>query len=198
MHCTSNGDDYYTIDLFDRLTEIKGILDEENLDTDSEMMKPDESETAGLKHIFTTKSYREYPKQSTYYYYVKEEDDSYWICLIKTKPHEKASKIILGSLKDPSSRIYRIWQATKTVSSTTDEGWFRRKQVEDIEQKACGNNRLPSKAAFDVFIYKKWLVSEKRGRSTYYNMKTIKSTKESKSESVEDEYQKKFTDNERQ
>ena len=66
----------------------------------------------------------------------------------------KAYRIILGSFKDPQSRIDRIWKATTKIGKANPDG-FRRKQVENIEQEACGNNRLPSKAAFDVFVFKK-------------------------------------------
>ncbi len=71
---------------------------------------------------------------------------------------------------------------------------FRRKQVENIEQEACGNNRLPSKAAFDIFVFKKWLIEEKKGKSIFYKLNTITSKKEETSTKNESENQKQVTD----
>lgn len=182
LHLTSNGDDFFTIDIFEKREQILRIIQEEDLDTKSEMMQPDESETTGLVHQFTTRGFREYPAQSSYYYYTKQDDDSDWIALHKTKPVGKAHRIILGSFKDQKSRVARIWKATTKIGKDNPDG-FRRKQVENIEQQACGNNRLPSKAAFDVFVFKKWLVEEKRGKSTFYKLNTVKPEKESPTKS---------------
>ncbi len=195
LRCTSNGDDFYTIDIFDRKEDIQKIVKGEELDTQTEMMQPDESETENLEPRFVTKSVRPYPNQSTYYYYTKKDDDKFWVALLKTKPNSKATKIILGSLQNPDSRLYRIWHATKLVNEeSVNEHGFKRKEVEDKDQKACGNNRLPSKAAFDIFLHKKWLFAEKIGRTTYYKVRKI--THEKEPEPTEDEYQtnKNFTD----
>jgi len=186
LHYTSNGDDFYTIDLFEKKDQIKKILEDENLDTKSEMMQPDESETEGLEYQFTTRGYRAYPTQSSYYYYTKKVDDSYWLALHKTKPATKAHRIILGSFKDPESRIYRIWKATLKIANENYSKAFLRKRVEDVEQKACGNNRLPSKAAFDVFIYKKWLLKEMKGKKTFYKLNKVKLKKKLLEESTEE------------
>lgn len=96
----------------------------------------------------------------------------------KTKPNNRASRIILRSLKDPDSRITKIWNATLQAASNADNEPFIRKRVEDIEPKACGNNRLPSKAAFDIFVYKKWLTKVLKGKKTLYKVNTIKSKKD--------------------
>ncbi len=181
LHFTSNGDDFYTIDIYDREEEIKKIIQDENLDTKSEMMQPDESEIEGLEHKFTTRGFRTYPSQSSYYHYTFKDDDSKWITLHKTKPVGKAYRIILGSFKDPNSRISKIWEAAVKIGKDNPNG-YRRKQVENIEQQACGNNRLPSKAAFDIFIYKKWLIEEKRSKSTFYKLNVVRTQKEETSE----------------
>lgn len=177
LHYTSNGDDYYTIDIYDKKEQVTKIVEDEDLDTKSEMMQPDESETENFEHKFTTRGFRTYPSQSSYYHYTKKDDDSDWITLHKTKPKGKAYRIILGSLKDPESRISRIWKATLKIGQDNPDG-FRRKQIENIEQEACGNNRLPSKAAFDVFVFKKWLIEEKRGKSIFYKLNVVATKKE--------------------
>ena len=178
LHYTSNGDDYYTIDFFDKQDEITRIIDNDELDSKSEIMQPDESEVEGLEYHFTEKGYRTYPEQSRYYYYTKKDDESYWICLHKTKPKNRANRIILGSLKEDDSRITKIWNATIRAAADANGEAFIRKRVEDIEPKACGNNRLPSKAAFDVFTYKKWLMTVIKGKKTLYKVNIVKSKKE--------------------
>ena len=175
LHYTSNGDDYYTIDFFDKQDEITRIIDNDELDSKSDIMQPDESETEGLEYHFVEKGFRAYPEQSRYYYYTKTDDESFWICLHKTKPNNRASRIILGSLKDSGSRITRIWKATLQAALDAQDEPFIRKRVEDIEPKACGNNRLPSKAAFDVFTYKKWLARVTKGKKTFYQINKVKS-----------------------
>jgi len=184
LHCISKGDDYYTIDFIDKQNEIARIIDSDELDSKSEIMQPDESEVDGLEYHFLEKGYRAYPEQSRYYYYTKKEDESDWICLHKTKPNNRASRIILGSLRDPSSRISSIWNATIQASKEAEGEPFVRKRVEDIEPKACGNNRLPSKAAFDVFTYKKWLSKISKGKKSLYKVNTIKSKKSSLSKKI--------------
>ncbi|MDH3856195.1 MAG: hypothetical protein OES27_08765 [Nitrosopumilus sp.] len=191
LHYVSNGDDYYTIDFIDKQNEIAKIIDNDELDSKSKIMQPDESEVDGLEYHFLEKGYRTYPEQSRYYYYTKKDDESYWICLHKTKPNNRASRIILGSLRDQNSRISRIWTATLQASKDAKNDPFLRKRVEDIEPKACGNNRLPSKAAFDVFNYKKWLSKISKGKKTLYKINTIKSKKEiSENEDIGEQKQK--------
>ena len=190
LRCASNGGDFYMADIFDKSDEIKQIIETKNLDTRTEIMQPDESETLGLKFQFTSKGYRTNPTQSTYYYYTKEDDDHYWICLHKTKPIGKASKIILGSFQDPKSKITQIWNATKWFTNKNNNEPFLRKRIEDIEPKACGNNRLPSKAAFDIFVFKKWILETKIGRKTFYQINIITKKQDAVSDSNKVEVQK--------
>ena len=184
LHCVSRGEDFYTIDFFDKQDQITRIIYNDEIDTKSEMMQPDESEVKGLEYHFVTEGFRTYPEQSHYYYYTKENDESDWVCLHKTKPHGRASRIILNSLKDENSRISKIWKATKLAAQNANGEPFIRKRVEDLEPKACGNNRLPSKAAFDVFVYKKWLIRVNKGKQKLYK---INSTNDPKSEGRGDE-----------
>ena len=170
IHCVSRGENFYTIDFFDKQDQITKIIENDELDIKSEMMQPSEEEQKGLEYHFVTKGFRTYPEQSHYYYYTKENDESDWICLHKTKPHGRASRIILNSLKDEDSRISKIWKATQLAAKNANGEPFIRKRVEDLEPKACGNNRLPSKAAFDIFVYKKWLIRVTKGKQTLYKI----------------------------
>ncbi len=65
----------------------------------------------------------------------------------------------------------KIWRATLKVSKINKDKSFIRKWVENIEQKACGNNRLPSKSAFQIFVHLGWLqVTGKKGNINYYKV----------------------------
>lgn len=145
----SKGKKYYTID-FEKSNEIHRILIEESDEEKFEMIQPHEEEFKELTLVFTSASNKRNPRQGVYYYCVKQDDHSYWVVLLKSRIIGKAKRLILGSFNDASSRILKIWSSTMLVSEESNDGKFIRKQVEDIE-KACGNNRQPSKAAFDVF-----------------------------------------------
>lgn len=164
-----NRDDYYLPDVFGK-PQIVQIVDEK-IPLRSQIMQPDKSETRGLKQRFTEMGFRTHPAQSTYYYYTKKDDDSFWICLHKTKPNSKATRIILGSLNSKDSRIRKIWDATLQAAKHAGDEPFARKRVEDIEPRACGNNRLPSKAAFDVFVWTKLLTRVNKGKKPLYKIK---------------------------
>ena len=93
----------------------------------------------------------------------------------KTLTKQKTTKVILGSQLDGSSRISKIKKATKLVSQLNDHGEFVRKNVEGIEQAACGNNRIPSKCAFDVFVREGFLtITGRKGLSKKYKLAVIK------------------------
>lgn len=140
---------YYTLN-FDKTDEIKAIVFDD-IEDDLYMSQPLESELEDLVFQFVTESGREYPPRAKYYHYTKKTDFSFWVSLVKTKPLGKSDRINLGSLNDPTSRISRIWQAVKKAANGSQDGIFIRKRVEEIEPMACGNNRQPSKAAFDIF-----------------------------------------------
>src|SRR5205807_299508 len=144
------------------------ILHGETEKGNAELVQPDESETIGLKLVFTKPADQKLLHRGNYYYYVKEDNNSHWVVLQKTKIATPAYRIILGSEKDENSRICRIWKATVVIGKENDMLVIR-KQVEDKDQRACGNNRLPSKAAFDVFVHKGWLTEvSKKGRTITY------------------------------
>ena len=87
--------------------------------------------------------------------------------MIPVKPY----RIILGSLKVRDSRISKIWRAVQKVSKINKGEPFIRKWIENIEQKACGNNRLLSRSAFQIFIHLGWLeVTSKKGNTVYYRV----------------------------
>lgn len=77
----------------------------------------------------------------------------------------------MGSLEDKNSRITKIWRAVLKVSKINKDNQFIRKWVENIEQEACGNNRLPSRSAFQIFVHLNWLeVVGRKGNTVYYRV----------------------------
>ena len=170
IHAESSGKKFYTIDT-EKIEKIKKIIVEESDEEKYEMIQPQKEEFEGLTLLFTTASDRRKPKNGVYYYCVKQDDHSYWIVLLKTQILGKARRLILGSFNDANSRIMKMWSATMVISEESNkDGKFIRKQVEDVET-ACGNNRQPSKAAFDIFV-KTGLLKKvgKKGNSPIYEI----------------------------
>lgn len=154
----------------DKRTEIFNIINEDKIHK-AEIMQPDEKETKELVFQFTPKVDPRIQNRSTYYHYVKIDDSDFWITLVKKRITTKSTKIIMGSFHDENSKIRKIVEAVKIIASRNDDGTFFRKQVEDIEQKACGNNRQPSKAAFEIFLHKGWIEEvDKKGRTKVYRL----------------------------
>lgn len=171
IHSHINDKDIYQLNTFDddKKTEIFRIISGDKQRT--EIMQPDESETKGLIFQFTPRTDPRVQNQSTYYHYTKNDDVDFWITLIKKQITTKPTKIIMGSIRDPKSRIRRIIEAVKIISSRNEDGIFFRKQIEDIDQEACGNNRQPSKAAFEIFLHKGWIEEvDKKGRTKMYRL----------------------------
>lgn len=173
MHVNSGLKSYYVLDFVDKREEIRRILRGETENGKAELVQPDESETNGLKLIFTKSADPKLLHRGNYYYYVKESDESFWVVLQKTQINTPAYRIVLGSEKDESSRICRIWKTAVEIGKENSYLVIR-KQVEDKNQKACGNNRLPSKAAFDIFMHKGWLSEvSKKGRTITYRLNKL-------------------------
>lgn len=173
LHVNSGFKSYYVLDFMDKKDEIRRILRGETEKGKAELVQPDESETNGLKLIFTKSADPKLLHRGNYYYYVKENDESSWVVLQKTQINTTAYRIVLGSEKDANSRICSIWKTTVGIGKENNRLVIR-KQVEDQNQKACGNNRLPSKAAFDIFMHKGW-ISEmgRKGRTITYRLNKL-------------------------
>jgi hypothetical protein len=118
--------------------------------------------------------------QRTYHYYTKNTDDNFWIVIMRKEKETQAAedKVILGSFNDYDSRISRIWRAAQVAGSRAPEGKFVRKWVEDLDPESCGNNRIPSGAAFRLFK-KLGLIElvETKGKTEYYRLTSAKPEK---------------------
>lgn len=106
-----------------------------------------------------------------YYFCTKTDDPNYWIVLIKTKPNTPPYRIILGSITDKNSCIMKIWNAILKISKINKGESFIRKWIENIGQKACDNNQLPSMSAFHIFVHLKWLeIASRKGHVICYKV----------------------------
>lgn len=175
LRLVSNEKEFFVLDFIHKMDEIRYLVRTEAYEERAELIQPDKKEFEGLKQEFHSASKRGWPNKGIYYYCTKKDNRNSWVVLIKTKPNVKPYKIILHSLKDPISKISRIWKACVKVYKKNKFQPFFRKQVEDEDQQACGNNRLDSKAAFDIFVHKKWLkIVGRKGRSDLFMIPKLK------------------------
>lgn len=166
----------HTIDVLKKKDEIKYLLRLDENDTKAELIVPTDEEFGDYKLVFNNASERKYPNQGIYYYTTSKKNPSSWLVLIKHNPIKKAMRVKLGSLDDDESFISRIWKSTKLASQLSQDSKFVRKNVEDLDQQACGNNRIRSKCAFDIFVYLgKLEICGQKGLSKIYNLKQITS-----------------------
>ncbi len=174
----------HTIDVLKKKDEIKYLLRLDQNETKAELIVPTDAEFEGYDLVFNNASERKYPNQGIYYYTTSKKNSSSWMVLIKHTPIKKAMRVKLGSLDNEQSFIARIWNATKLASQLSQDLKFVRKNVEDLDQQACGNNRIRSKCAFDIFVHLgKLEICGQKGLSKIYNLKKItKLTKNSDEE----------------
>jgi len=166
-----NPQTYYALNFSQKSQEIEFIIKNQPFEEKSSIVKPSGNEFKGLREEFRDASSRGWPNRGFYYFCTKTDDPNFWIVLIKTKPNVKPYRIILGSIKTKDSRIMKIWHATERVSKINKGKPFIRKWVENIEQKACGNNRLPSRSAFQIFVHLGWLkTAGRKGITIYYEI----------------------------
>lgn len=161
---------FFTID-FSKKTQILELINGKSIEEEAEIMQPQKAEFEGLDLVFVTESMRDIQGQGKYYFCTRKDDPQYWVVLVKTSVIGQADRYNLGSFNDLESKISKIWAATQTAAKQAKDGRFIRKRVEEIEPKACGNNRRPSKAALDIFkeigLVK---VVEIRGNSEIYEL----------------------------
>jgi len=162
---------FYTLNFSEKSQEINTIIKNEPFEAKSNIIQPDDKDFKNLRQEFKDASSRGWPNRGFYYFCTSIDDPNYWVTLIKTKPNVKPYRIILGSLKVRDSRISKIWRAVQKVSKINKGEPFIRKWIENIEQKACGNNRLPSRSAFQIFVHLGWLeVTGKKGNTVFYRV----------------------------
>ena len=133
------------------------------------MIKPEKKYFDGFKNIFNRVTERAWPNRGTYYYCVKQDNPEFWKVVIRTKPNAKPTTIQLGDLKDPKSRIAKMWKVILKVWKKYKQTPIWKKRVEDADQTIFGNNRQPSTCAFQIFEHLGWLKeSGKKGNMIYF------------------------------
>lgn len=168
---TINGTQTYGLNMHEKNVEIDKILFNESDEELDALIRPPNEKTIGLNFRFNRMGSRHHPVKSSYYFYTASSDQSYWIVFIKSKPQSDLSKLILGSVKDKNSKIMKIWSVVEAVSRQNHLNEFMRKNVEDEDQRVCGNNRVRTKAAFIIFEHLKWLKRTKeKGNVVHYKV----------------------------
>jgi hypothetical protein len=160
---------FFTINLDKRdvIDEFVNSEPEERLD----LIQPLKNGLEEYVYRFVAESKWEYANQRAYYYYTRKDDPTFWIVITKKKGVGRDDKIILGSFDDANSRLSKIWRATKQAAKREPDGKFIRRWVEDLEPEACGNNRMPSGAAFRLFRYLKMIdIVDTKGKSEFYKI----------------------------
>jgi len=147
-YSNSIGNYIYSIDIFN-LDKIKlEIFNPKSQHIDA--FQPFERNFTKMTYQFESETDRNIPNKGKYYHFTKSGDDSFWMSIVKTKGSSKSNKLILGSLNNPQSRLFRIRRAILTITRQTGTDTFIKKNVEDIEPQACGNSRQFSRAALDI------------------------------------------------
>ena len=163
----------YTIN-YSKSQKIRSPVNDETDETRADIIQPNIKDIKNLHYEFHDISSKSLPNKGVYYFYTKNDNSDFWITLIIPKPNVKPYKIILGSLKIKNLRISQIWHAVQKISKINNDGQFIRKCVENIEQKACGNNRLPSRSAFQIFMHLNLLkIVNKKGNVIFYKIVKI-------------------------
>lgn len=162
---------HYCLNIFEKANQIHSEMDGINSKLLVDIDQPLDNEFANLRYVFTTEANRAYPNRGKYYHCTKSEDETFWITLVKPKGNSKSKRLIMGSLKNPKTRLYKIHEAIKIVARESRSGTIVKKHVEDIETKACGNTRQYSKTAFDILGYLNEIQEvESKGRMIKYRL----------------------------
>ena len=140
--------------------EIMGYYNKEPVDEVRARLEPSVVNFQNLERRFEIVTEKAWPNQGTYYLCTQIGDPTDWMALFRSKPHKDPTRIKLGSLKDPESRIMRMWSIIRDLGK--DRSTFYKKQAEDLDQTAFGNNRQPGTAAFSVFCHLGWIKKVKR------------------------------------
>ena len=151
--------------------KLDGIIAELNSTPEgtSEIIQPYDKNFKNLIYQFETERDKANPNKGKYYHFTEINDNSSWVTIVKSKNGIKSTKLKDGSLNDPKSRLSRILKSIKKITNSSPSKTFIKKDIEDDEPAACGNNRQYSTAAFDIFLHE-GIIQEvsSKGNSKYY------------------------------
>lgn len=165
----SNDKIYYLLDFIDKPSEIRELLRKEPFIERAKLIRPEKGYFEGFDNIFNRVTERAWPNRGTYYYCIKEDNPEFWKVVVRTKPNVKPTTYVLGDLKDPQSRIAKMWKVILKIWIKNKKMRIWKKMAEDADQKVFGNNRQPSTCGFQIFEYLGWIKeSGKKGNIIYY------------------------------
>ena len=147
--------------------EIMKYYNKEPVDEVRARLEPSAANFENLERRFEHTTEKAWPNQGTYYLCTQVGDPTYWVALFRSKPHKTPTRMKLKSLKDPEARITIMWSVIRNLGANGST--FYKKQAEDLNQRAFGNNRQPGTAAFEIFKYLGWIKEvERRGAQVFY------------------------------
>ena len=136
---------------FDKLDLAQQMINSP-LGQEPEIIQPYMAEPDGYVYWFdNTEDERNFRGQNIYRFYVKKTDNLNFAVQLLAKPMGNAKTIIMGSLNDSDSYIFRLWTAAVKVSAEATDGGFILQNLQDKDRIACGNNRQRGKIALDIF-----------------------------------------------
>lgn len=163
---TVTGGDYICLNPNKQL-EIMKYYNKEPVEEVRTRLEPSVVNFENLERHFEIVTEKAWPNQGTYYLCTRTGDPTDWVALFRSKPHKNPTRMNLGSLKNPESRITRMWGIVRDLGK--DGSTFYKKQAEDLDQKAFGNNRQPGTAAFGIFCHLRWIREVERcGAKIFY------------------------------
>ena len=149
--------------------EIRNYYNTEPVEEVMARLQPPPSTFEGLeqRHIVVTEN--AWPHQGTYYLCTLIGNPASWVALYRSKPNKGTTRMNFGSLQDRDSKITSMWNTIRGLGRR--EPIFYKKQAEDENQQAFGNNRQPATASFNIFCYLGWIREvERRGKRVFYSL----------------------------
>lgn len=160
---------------YERLNDAQIILNDSRSWTYDNKVKKEPSninqyfsEPEGYTFWFNIEESPQRKRRSIYNLYYKKTDDLDFAAQIITP---KYSKILhMGSLRQNDSNISKLWRACQELSGLK-KGAFILQDLQDIERKACGNNRQRGKISLAIFKKLGYIMENgRKGNSTLFKL----------------------------
>lgn len=147
--------------------EIIKYFNQEPVDEVRAMLEPPPATFKKLDRRFEIVTENAWPNQGTYYLCTQVGDPTFWVALFRSKPDKKPTRMNLGSIKNADSKLAKMWHIIYDLGKR--ETSFYKKQAEDLDQSAFGNNRQRGVAAFGIFQRLGWIKEvERHGKKIIY------------------------------
>jgi hypothetical protein len=107
---------HYCLNIFEKTEQIYSEMNGINSKLVIDIDQPLDDEFTNLSHIFTTEAIRAYPNRGKYYHCTRTEDRTFWITLVEAKGNSKSKRLIVGSVDNSKTRLYKIYEVIKIVA----------------------------------------------------------------------------------